>query len=164
MEEGTNSAQSTSADSTLDGYRTSIDNIDSALIHILAERFKITEKIGAHKARTGLPAEDPQREQRQVARLRALAATAGLDPAFTEKFLRFVIDEVIRHHSRHKTTATGDQSASAVEAGGVGSGSGDDGAAAESSAGGDGVGSGSGESGATVESRRDEGGDGVAGG
>ena len=153
MEEGTNSAQSTSADSTLDGYRTSIDNIDSALIHILAERFKITEKIGAHKARTGLPAEDPQREQRQVARLRALAATAGLDPAFTEKFLRFVIDEVIRHHSRHKTTATGDQPPAAVEAG-VGSGSGDDGAAAESSSGG----------GGGVSSGSSEGGDGVAGG
>ncbi|MEQ1687989.1 MAG: chorismate mutase, partial [Sphingopyxis sp.] len=35
-----------------------------------------------------------------VARLRRLAAEANLDPDFTEKFLRFIIDEVIRHHQR----------------------------------------------------------------
>jgi chorismate mutase len=34
----------------------------------------------------------------QVARLRALAETAKLDPEFSEKFLRVIIDEVIRHH------------------------------------------------------------------
>ena len=33
-----------------------------------------------------------------MARLRQLAAEADLDPDFTEKFLRFIIDEVIRHH------------------------------------------------------------------
>lgn len=40
------------------------------------------------------------REERQVARLRQLALDAKLDPDFTEKFLRFIIDEVIRHHER----------------------------------------------------------------
>ncbi|HEX7710996.1 MAG TPA: chorismate mutase [Sphingomonadaceae bacterium] len=87
-------------DSTLAGYRKSIDNIDAALIHMLAERFRITQAVGEHKARTGLPASDPGREQRQIARLRALAVEADLDPEFSEKFIRFVIDEVIRHH-RH---------------------------------------------------------------
>ena len=43
---------------------------------------------------------DPAREERQVARLRLLAADAGLDAEFSEKFLRFVIDEVIHHHRR----------------------------------------------------------------
>ena len=50
-------------DAVLASYRKSIDNIDAALIHMLAERFRITQ-------------------------------------AFSEKFIRFVIDEVIRHHQR----------------------------------------------------------------
>jgi chorismate mutase len=87
-------------DDTLNGYRQSIDNIDAALVFLLAERFKVTQAVGRHKATSGLPAADPGREQAQVERLRALARTANLDPDFTEKFLRFIIDEVIRHHER----------------------------------------------------------------
>ena len=37
---------------------------------------------------------------RQIERLRALAIDAELDPEFSEKFIRFVIEEVIRHHQR----------------------------------------------------------------
>lgn len=84
----------------LAGYRKSIDNIDAALIHMLAERFKITQKVGEYKATADLPPADPGREERQVARLRELARAADLDPEFSEKFLRFVIDEVIHHHER----------------------------------------------------------------
>ncbi len=87
-------------DPVLAGFRKSIDNIDAALIHMLAERFRITKAVGAHKAKTALPAADPGREQRQVARLRKLAEEADLDPEFSEKFLRFIIDEVIRHHEQ----------------------------------------------------------------
>jgi chorismate mutase len=87
-------------DETLASYRASIDNIDAALVHLLAERFKITQAVGRHKAAAGLPAADPEREARQIARLRALAEDAGLDPAFSESFLRFIVDEVIRHHRR----------------------------------------------------------------
>jgi chorismate mutase len=78
--------------------RHSIDNIDAALIHLLAERFKQTRKVGALKAAEGLPPADPAREARQIARLRALAAEADLDPEFAEKFLNFLVTEVIRHH------------------------------------------------------------------
>ena len=83
-------------------YRRSIDNIDAALVFLLAERFKVTQKVGAYKATTGLPPADPRREVEQIARLRALAADADLDPEFSEKFLRFIIDEVIRHHATAK--------------------------------------------------------------
>ena len=86
------------SDDVLDGYRQSIDNIDAALVFLLAERFKVTQAVGRHKAETGLPPADPNRETDQIARLRALAAAARLDPDFSEKFLRFIIDEVIRHH------------------------------------------------------------------
>ena len=86
------------SDETLQRYRESIDNIDAALVFMLAERFKITQAVGRYKAVAGMPAADPGREADQVARLRTLAASARLDPEFSEKFLRFVIDEVIRHH------------------------------------------------------------------
>jgi chorismate mutase len=86
------------ADDTLLRYRESIDNIDAALVFMLAERFKITQAVGRYKATAGLPPADPGREAAQVTRLRTLAETANLDPEFSEKFLRFIIDEVIRHH------------------------------------------------------------------
>jgi chorismate mutase len=79
-------------------YRASIDNIDAALIHMLAERFRCTKAVGVLKATHGLPPADPAREQEQIARLRQLAADAHLDPDFAEKFLNFIIREVIRHH------------------------------------------------------------------
>ncbi len=87
-------------DETLKRFRQSIDNIDAALIHMLAERFRVTQAVGEHKARAGLPPADPDREVQQIARLRKLAVEADLDPDFGEKFLRFIIDEVIRHHER----------------------------------------------------------------
>lgn len=82
----------------LQALRGSIDNIDAALIHMLAERFRCTKAVGELKARSAMPPADPQREASQVARLRALAREARLDPDFAEKFLAFVIREVIRHH------------------------------------------------------------------
>lgn len=78
--------------------RSSIDNIDAALVNLLAERFKATQRVGFLKAEHKLPAGDPGREAAQIARLRRLAEEAHLDPSFAEKFLNFIISEVIRHH------------------------------------------------------------------
>lgn len=78
--------------------RESIDNIDAAVVHMLAERFKATQRVGRLKAEHKLPAADPARERAQIGRLRELAAGAHLDPVFAEKFLNFIIAEVIRHH------------------------------------------------------------------
>jgi chorismate mutase len=82
----------------LQRLRDSIDNIDAALVHLLAERFKFTKAVGEFKAAHGLPPADPAREAEQVARLRTLADRARLDPDFAEKFLAFIVREVIRHH------------------------------------------------------------------
>ena len=78
--------------------RQSIDNIDAALVHLLAERFKCTQRVGHLKAERGLPPSDPAREAQQIERLRRLAAEAGLDPVFAAKFLCFIVEEVIPHH------------------------------------------------------------------
>ena len=88
------------SDPVLAGFRKSIDNIDAAIVHMLAERFRITQAVGEYKARATLPPADPSREAEQIARLRRLAEESELDPEFSEKFLRFIIDEVIRHHEQ----------------------------------------------------------------
>nr|WP_197551560.1 chorismate mutase [Trueperella pecoris] len=84
----------------LEGFRKTIDNLDAALVHILAERFRCTQQVGILKAERHLPPADPAREERQVERLRRLAVEADLDPVFAEKFLKFIVAEVIHHHER----------------------------------------------------------------
>ena len=60
---------------TLAQYRASIDNIDAALIYMLAERFRCTKAVGLLKATHKLPPADPARETQQIARLRQLRRT-----------------------------------------------------------------------------------------
>ena len=85
--------------------RQSIDNIDAALVHLLAERFKFTQRVGRLKAETGMPPSDPERERVQIERLRQLATQSHLDPDLAEKFLNFIIAEVIHHHEQIATGA-----------------------------------------------------------
>lgn len=87
------------ATATLQRLRASIDNIDAALVFMLAERFRCTKQVGELKAEHGMPPSDPAREEMQQARLRRLALEADLDPAFAEKWFNFVVAEVIRHHT-----------------------------------------------------------------
>ncbi|NBC21371.1 MAG: chorismate mutase [Alphaproteobacteria bacterium] len=82
----------------LAAYRASIDNLDAILLHTLAERFKVTQAVGRLKAAHDMPPADKSREGEQIARLRRLADESGLDPEFAEKFLAFIVAEVIRHH------------------------------------------------------------------
>ncbi|GAA2140476.1 chorismate mutase [Nocardioides koreensis] len=90
------------ATAELQRLRSSIDNLDAALVHLLAERFKCTQEVGRLKARAGMPPADPAREAVQIERLRTLARDADLDPTFAETFLNLVISEVIRNHEKIK--------------------------------------------------------------
>ncbi|MEX0343454.1 MAG: chorismate mutase [Rhizobiaceae bacterium] len=93
-------SDSENAMALLKEYRQSIDNFDAMLVHTLAERFRCTKAVGELKAKHDLPPADPAREKTQIERLRRLAKESDLDPDFAEKFLNFVIQEVIRHHER----------------------------------------------------------------
>ena len=86
------------AQAELQRLRSSIDNLDAALVHLLAERFKCTEAVGRLKARAGLPPADPGREAVQIARLKRLSEESGLDPEFAAKILNVIIAEVIQNH------------------------------------------------------------------
>ena len=93
----------TRAADVLAEHRDSIDRLDAILVYTLGERFKHTQAVGRLKATHDLPPSDPTREAAQIARLEDLAKQADLDPDFAKKFLRFVIDEVIRHHEQHQS-------------------------------------------------------------
>ena len=93
----------TTATKQLESFRGSIDNLDAALIHIMAERFRVTKAVGELKAAHDFPPSDPEREKKQVRRLRELAASSNLDPDFAEKLLNFIISEVIRHHEQARS-------------------------------------------------------------
>ena len=84
----------------LQDIRLSIDNIDAALVHLLAERFKFTQNVGRLKATHGLPASDPDRERVPI------AEESHLDPAFAEKWFNFVVAEVIHHHEVFAATGS----------------------------------------------------------
>ena len=89
----------------LQRLRSSIDNLDAILLHTLAERFKVTQAVGRLKAEHDMPPADKAREARQIDRLRELAEDSGLDPVFAEKFLNFIVAEVIRHHEQLRGAA-----------------------------------------------------------
>jgi len=105
MSESTNNSQD-AAMSELLSLRGSIDNLDACLVHLLAERFKLTQRVGHLKATHSLPPADKAREADQAARLRELAKQSELDPEFAEKFLNFIIAEVIRHHEQINANQT----------------------------------------------------------
>jgi chorismate mutase len=92
----------TRAAELLKDHRESIDRLDSILVYTLGERFKHTQAVGVLKAEHDLPASDPTREAKQIARLEELADKANLDPEFAKKFLNFIIQEVIHHHKKHQ--------------------------------------------------------------
>ena len=92
----------------LERLRASIDNMDAILLHTLAERFKLTQQVGVLKAQNDMPPADKAREARQIERLKRLSEDSGLDPAFAEKFLNFIVAEVIRHHEQIRGLETDD--------------------------------------------------------
>ncbi len=92
----------TRAAELLKEHRESIDRLDAILVFTLAERFKHTRAVGKLKAAHDLPPSDPAREEQQIARLERLSTEADLDPEFAREFLNFIIEEVIRHHTKHR--------------------------------------------------------------
>lgn len=94
------------SDDALAALRRSIDKVDAELVRLLAERFRITHDIGIYKAEHEMSPVDLVRQHQQVDGLRQLALAEGLDPDFCERFVHFVMDEVIRNHRRIAETSS----------------------------------------------------------
>ena len=65
---------------TIDRLRAGIDEVDDAIVALLARRAALVGELWEAKLAAGVGVRDPEREAAVFARLRAAAATAGLDP------------------------------------------------------------------------------------
>lgn len=90
----------------LEALRKSIDNVDEALLCMLAERFRLTEAVGVLKKEYTLPAEDSGREEQQKERYRQIAEKSGLDPDFALAFHRLLVESSKKRHRRISGEAT----------------------------------------------------------
>jgi chorismate mutase len=82
----------------LEVLRREIDAVDERFVELLAERFRITRRVGRIKAERGLPAQDAIREAQIDAKVRRLAAEHELDEGLVADVLRAVIDRVVAEH------------------------------------------------------------------
>jgi chorismate mutase/prephenate dehydrogenase len=74
------------------GTRNRIDEIDRAIVDLLAERYARSMEIGRLKTRAGVPLHAPARELAVIDSVEARAAAAGLDPRSVRLLYRLVIE------------------------------------------------------------------------
>ncbi len=84
----------------LAALRDRIEAIDRQIIALLAERLAIVEDVVAAKLASASPFRDRVREESLLARLREIAAAAGLDPHQIERMYRVVMDMSVAHQER----------------------------------------------------------------
>jgi chorismate mutase len=82
----------------LEVLRRQIDAVDERFVELLAERFRITRRVGHIKSDRGLPAQDSIREAQIDEKVRRLAAEHALDEGLVSDVLRAVIDRVVAEH------------------------------------------------------------------
>jgi chorismate mutase/prephenate dehydrogenase len=77
----------------LSELRQQIDEIDSQLVKLLAQRAKITAKVGKYKSQVGLPIYVPEREAELIAKRRVEAEQQNVSPVLIEDLLRRIMRE-----------------------------------------------------------------------
>ncbi|MDP9464119.1 MAG: chorismate mutase [Actinomycetota bacterium] len=80
----------------LDDLRSRIDQLDGALIEIVAERLALCRQVAAVKAGTDTPVIQPARVRDVVVTRRQQAIEAGVDPDFAEQLFRVLLTETHR--------------------------------------------------------------------
>ena len=78
--------------------RDNIDEIDAALIDLLATRFKLTHQVGLLKASNQLDAVDANREAQKLEKLRALCGESNINPELVTELFTKIMEEVVRNH------------------------------------------------------------------
>jgi isochorismate pyruvate lyase len=85
---------------TIASLRREIDRIDEQLVKLLAERQAVVERIVALKKREKIPARVPERVDRVLDHVRALAVNYRLDPALAEAMWTEMIEWFIAFEDR----------------------------------------------------------------
>ena len=84
-------------DTSLDDYRTVIDEIDDDLIRGLEKRDMVVGELCQYKAENGVGVVDEDREREVYEKIRRKAEILGLDPNYAESVFRLIIE-----HSRRE--------------------------------------------------------------
>ncbi len=82
--------------------RDKIDQIDTDLLNLLAERFALTFRVGEIKALQSLDSFDPEREAQKIEKLREQSAKLNLNPDLVEHLFTQIMKEVVKNHQLHK--------------------------------------------------------------
>ncbi|MCL6286203.1 chorismate mutase [Ruegeria sp. 2012CJ41-6] len=77
---------------TMQDLRVQIDRLDQHLVELLRTRATYIDRASQLKPGEGLPARIPARVEEVVAKVRARADGAGLDPDLAERLWRILID------------------------------------------------------------------------
>ena len=80
--------------------RAAIDEVDAALVSLLAQRAGYIDQAVVLKKREGLPARIDARIEQVIANVRAEAGRAGFDADLAEKIWRLVIEWSIRREEQ----------------------------------------------------------------
>lgn len=80
---------------TMAELRAAIDDIDEALLVLLAARLRYTDRAPALKLREGIAAAAPTRVRQVLAHVRDKAEASGFDPDMAEAMWQIMIDKVI---------------------------------------------------------------------
>ena len=83
------------AQNSLEYLRGEISEIDTDLIHLLADRMKVARKIGFYKKDNDMTILQPKRWEELTTSVLELGSKEGLSPDFINRFLRAVHDESI---------------------------------------------------------------------
>ena len=75
----------------LEDLRKRIEEVDAAIVRLIAERIRIAEEIGQEKRQRHIPIEDRQREDRVLANVRNIARTESVNQQDIESIYRQII-------------------------------------------------------------------------
>ena len=82
----------------LQKLRNKIDQIDQKLLELLADRFKVTEKVGEYKSKHSLSPFSKEREEAVFRNKRKLAKKLKLDEDIAEEIFHIIIERVKINH------------------------------------------------------------------
>lgn len=75
----------------LNGLRKQVDDIDSRLVSLLAERLEISKQIGKEKKKNSMPIVDRSRDEQVLNSIKQIAYKKGVNPQDAEHIYRMII-------------------------------------------------------------------------
>jgi len=76
---------------SLEELRKKIDEIDSQIVRLIADRIRVTEEIGREKKKRGKQIEDAEREERVLKNVTSIARAEGINQADIESIYRQIV-------------------------------------------------------------------------